>query len=175
VLVPAAAVDDAVRWFEAWMKERKGRLTSTADNEVHYRLHIKPVVGGKHVRDWTRGDLRAVAAYLDAKVAAGEILSKSAANIWGTATKMASDAVKSKVPALRVRDDNPATDVEGPYGGEAREKQYLYPDEFLRLVSCEEIPLRWRRSVALATYLYLRHGEQRALTWPIRTRGCRRG
>lgn len=163
---PAIATGEADRWFDAWIASRKARgLSSTADNEGHFRLHIRPALGGKHVRDWTSDDLRAVVAALDAKIAAGEISPKSASNIYGTATKMVSDACKSKVAALRVRSDNPAKDVTGPDAGEERAKQFLYPSEFLRLVSCEGVPLRWRRAIALAVYLFPRAGELRALKW----------
>jgi hypothetical protein len=32
-------------------------------------------------------------------------------------------------------------------------KQYLYPAEFLALVSCEKVPLKWRQAFAVVTYL----------------------
>lgn len=153
-------------WFDDWEKSRKERgLTSTADNRMHYAGYIKPAVKEKHVRDWTADDVRAIVALLDSKIASGDISPKYASNVWGTATKMCSDAVKSKVAKLRVRLDNPAKDVAGPESGEERAKQFLYPSEFLKLVTCEDVPLRWRRAVAVAIYLYPRAGEQRALAW----------
>lgn len=160
---PDASGDD---WFNAWEKARIARgLTSTADNRFHFTGHIKPAVKEKHVRDWTSDDVRAIVAWLDAKIASGDISAKYASNVWGTATKMCSDAVKSKVAELRVRLDNPATDVAGPESGEERAKQFLFPSEFLKLMTCEDVPLRWRRAVAIAIYLYPRAGEQRALPW----------
>ena len=60
---------------------------------------------------------------------------KYAKNVWGTATKMVGDAVTSKLDALVVRTDDPSSDVEGPTWAR-RAKQYLYPSEFLRFVSC---------------------------------------
>lgn len=130
----------------------------------HYVGFIKPAVKEKHVRDWTSDDVRAIVALLDSKIASDDISAKYASNVWGTATKMCADAVKSKVAELRVRTDNPAKDVAGPES-EERAKQLLYPSEFLKLVSCEDLPLRWRRAIVVAIYLYPRAGEQRALAW----------
>jgi integrase len=42
---------------------------------------------------------------------------------------------------------------------------YLYPSEFLALVSSELVPLEWRRIIALSTYLFPRAGELEALEW----------
>ena len=42
----------------------------------------------------------------------------------------------------------------------------LYPVELVALVSCEALPLELRRLYALVTYLFLRGGELKALTWP---------
>jgi len=78
---------------------------------------------------------------------------------------MFSDACKSKVASLRVRRDNPATDVRGPDRGENKAKQWLYPNEAEALLACADVPLRWRRLYALAIYLYLRPGELAALEW----------
>jgi hypothetical protein len=57
----------------------------------------------------------------------------------------------------------PATDVRGPDRGDDAGEQCLYPSEFLQFVECEQVPLRWRRIVALATYFYPRDAEIRAL------------
>lgn len=78
---------------------------------------------------------------------------------------MCVDAVSSKHDTLRVRDDNPATNVAGPDRGAKTAKQYLYPNELSRFVACEGVPLLWRRIVALMVYLYPRPGELRELRW----------
>ena len=166
--VAGIACDDgsAEAWVDAWLAAKKARgQTSTGDRRAHYLHHIVPVLGAKHVRAWTADGLRALVAALDAKIAAGEIAAKTARNVWGTATKMVGDAARSKVDALRCRTDNPARSVEGPERGEDRSKQFLYPDEFLRVVSCPDVPQRWRRALALAVYLFPRAGELRALRW----------
>ena len=81
------------------------------------------------------------------------------------APKVCKDACTSKLDELRCRTDNPACDVAGPDRGAATAKQCLYPSEFLEFASCEKVPLRWRREVSLAVYLYPRLGELRVLPW----------
>jgi integrase len=165
---PAATVDtnEMTTWFDAWIASKVARgQTSTADPKAHYERHIRAAIGSKHVRDWTADDMRTLVTALDGKVSAGEISAKTASNIYGTATKMVADAVRSKVAALRVRVDNPTKDVEGPDRGDDKAKQFLYPSEFLRLISCADIGLRWRRAIALAIYLFPRAGELSALRW----------
>ncbi len=78
---------------------------------------------------------------------------------------MCADMVNAKKREFRTREDNPCRDVKPPEGGARKAKQYLYPSEFLRFVSCERVPLRWRRAVALAIYTYTRDAELRVLRW----------
>ncbi len=153
-------------WLTTWGAARRSRgLTSVRENEAHYTKHVEPVMDERHVRDWTSDDMRKLAAALDRKVQDGEIAWKTAWNVWATATRICRDACASKIEALRVRADNPARDVEGPDRGASKSKQYVYPSEFLKFVWCEDVPLRWRRQVALAIYLFPRAGELRVLRW----------
>ncbi len=78
---------------------------------------------------------------------------------------MCADMMSAKKRDFRVRDDNPCRDVKPPERGARKAKQYLYPSEFLTFVSCEDVPLRWRRAVALAVYTYTRDAELRVLRW----------
>lgn len=48
---------------------------------------------------------------------------------------------------------------------ELAEATYLFPSEFFTLMSCEEIPLDWRRLIALSVYFGTRARELQALTW----------
>jgi len=165
----AAALDElATRpngpWFKGWLAEREARgFTSTRENESHYRLHIGPSTDGAHVSDWTRDTLRKLSRDLDAKVQAGGMAWKMATNIWGTATKMCDDAAASKHDQIKCRDDTPSDGVRGPDRGDELGLQFLYPSEVSKFVSCSDVPLRWRRLVALAVYLYPRDSELRAL------------
>ncbi len=158
-----AGADD---WYDAWEKSRKAKgLTSTRDNRSHYAFHVRPALGGKHVRDWTADDMRQLVHVLDGKVRADAINWKYALNVWGTATRMARDAISSKVDSLRVRTIDPCLGVEGPDRGQQKAKQFLFPSEFLEFVSCADVPLKWRLAVTLAVYLYPRDGELRVLRW----------
>jgi integrase len=88
---------------------------------------------------------------------------KTAWNIWGEVTDAFREACTSKLGELKVRDDNPATNVQGPDRGDDREKPILYPSEFLALVSCERVPLSRRQAYAVAVYLAGRANELAAL------------
>jgi len=63
------------------------------------------------------------------------------------------------------RGDNPATGVRGPDRGVRKAKQFLFPSEFETFVTCAEVPMHWRRIVAVAVFLYPRAGELRSLKW----------
>jgi integrase len=52
-----------------------------------------------------------------------------------------------------------------PDRGPKTAKQYLYPSEFQRFAACKDVPLAWRRSVAIAIYTFPRAGELRVLRW----------
>jgi integrase len=124
-----------------------------------------PLLGSKPIADVAADDLRAVVEALDETVRREALHWNTARKIWGLVTKLFSDSVRSKIATLRVRKDNPARDVQGPDEGEPTAKQWLYPDEVSALLACPEVPVRWRRLYALATYLYLRPGELAALEW----------
>jgi integrase len=152
-------------WLDAWVADREARGVTTKENLGHYRHHIEAAMGGKHLRDWTDDDFRRLSRELDAKVQRQALNWKTAWNIWSTASRMCKDACRSKLDELRVCTDNPARDVAGPDRGAHTAKQYLYPSEFSRFVACEDVPLNWRRLVALAIYLFPRAGEMRVLRW----------
>lgn len=153
-------------WSDRWVVERELRkLSSAPEDRRTLKNHILPVLGGLAVADVTADDLRGFVAKLDGRVRAGGFAAKTAANIWGIVRAMFRDASRSKQADLRVREDNPAVNVQGPDAGERVELQFLYPSEFLALVLCEKVPLRWRRLYAVATYLGVRAGELAGLQW----------
>jgi len=102
---------------------------------------------------------------LDKKIVKGELAWKTAASVWTLVTSICADMVNAKKREFRTREDNPCRDVKPPERGARKAKQYLYPSEFLKFVSCEQVPLRWRRAVALAIYTYTRDAELRVLRW----------
>jgi len=162
----AARGDSVADYAEAWLVHRKtAGLLSVADDRMRVYKHIVPAIGHLSIKTVGKGDLESLRDTLDTKILSGELAWKTAANIWTLVTAMFRDASAAKRAALRVRDDNPVLGVLPPDKGENKGKQYLYPQEFLRLVSCPEVPLHWRRIYALTTYLCLRSGEIEALQW----------
>ncbi|MGH7270812.1 MAG: hypothetical protein ACREJ3_10320 [Polyangiaceae bacterium] len=55
--------------------------------------------------------------------------------------------------------------MQPPEKTDASTKTFIYPVEFLKLTSCEDVPLAGRELYAVACHLYLRPGELRALVW----------
>jgi integrase len=153
----------AERWFDE--REKRG-LSSVEGDRGRFKLHINPTIGAKPIVGVSANDVRALVEVLDANVRAHDGMHwQSAKKMWGLVTKLFDDACESKTAALRVRADNPTRGVRGPDAGEPTAKQWLYPVEVSALLACDQIPLRWRRLYALATYLYLRTGELAALEW----------
>lgn len=162
---PLVGDAETVREYLArWVAERERRgLRSVKDDRQRMTSHILPLVGDMPIRTITAKDCRAVVAALDAKVTTGVIAWRTALNVWGAFSKMMGDSCGSKSEALRVREDDPTSGVAAPDRGTERSKSYLYPSELLALLSCERVPLRWRRIYALAVYTYTRAGELEAL------------
>jgi integrase len=154
------------QYLERWLDDRDRRGLSGIQRERgSMHVHVSPIIGKKPMTAITRRDLEAIVERLDRAVVDKKIAWKTAIRVWGSTRKLFRDAARSKTQALRVRDDNPASEVAPPDKGTEKAKVYLYPEEFLRLVQCEYIPLEWRRAIALATYLYLRYSELDRLRW----------
>ena len=155
-------------WTSAWCDDRERRgLTSVDDDRGRLRKwvlpRLSPPLGERPFRAIQNSDIRALVEDLDARVIAEELHWKTAKNCWGNITKMCKDAVNSKTAALRVLDVNPCLGVVGPDEGVVKAKAYLYPSEFLAMMVCKRIPIRWRRLFAAAIYTYTRAGEFEAL------------
>ena len=153
------------QWVDRWFQDQAARGIQTDVDRGRLSVHVLPAFGSKPVATISRNDIEAIVDALDRKVMAGEIKWKTASNVWGLITKAFDDAKNAKTRVLRVRDDNPAAGVRGPDRGERTLKQYLYPSEFLAVVSHEDVPLDWACIIAVAVYLYARPGELEALEW----------
>ncbi len=152
----------ATKWH-AW-REARG-LTCVKDDRARLRNHVLDVLGPLDVRKVTRLDLERLVERLDKRISKGEMGWKVAALAWSNVARMFKDACSAKKLDLRVRADNPADNVQPPERGTKKEKQYLWPSEFLALVSCPKVPRRWRVLFSLAVYMYARAGEIEALGW----------
>ena len=153
-------------WAKRWVVAREARgLTSAHDDRGRLATHVEPLIGGKPVTGITRADVEGVVEALDRKVQNEEMSWKTAWNVWAMLSKAFRDAMTAKQRDLRVREDNPCTNVAPPDRGAKKAKQFLYPSEFLALMRCDAVPLEWRRVIALAVYLFPRAGELEALEW----------
>ncbi len=104
---------------------------------------------------------------LDQDVRDDRIGAKTAENIWYTIRAMLRKASRSKNRALRVLDFDPTQGVPPPDPDSAgdKQKQMLFPDEFLALLSCEDVPVARARLYAVALLAHARSAELRALSW----------
>ena len=169
-LVPATPEASALEgeafagWADRWLDHRAARgIGTVADNRSRLKQHVTPLLGGKAMSGITADDLEAVRDALDARIRGGSLSAGTARNVWCNVTSMFRDACRSKTRELRVRADNPATDIEGPDGGDEKPGPFLYPSEFLQLMRCAAVPLAWRQLIAVAVYLGQRASELRAL------------
>ena len=164
--VPAASLETVNEWFERWASAREAKgLASVRNDRGRFTKWISPALGTEPMATVPRRKLEELVQSLDRSVRADALAWKTATNVWGVATKMFTDACRSKVLSLRCRDENPARDVEGPDRGAERSGAYLFPSEFEALLRCERVPVRWKRIFMLTTYLYVRGGELEALEW----------
>ena len=159
--------ETVAQYFDRWKAHRAAHGVRDTDTEVsRFEHHVERHVGRLQIADVTSQNLETLVASLEAKIRGGQLKWKTAVNVWTIVTKMFADAKGGRVRALRVRADNPAAGVAGPDPAlrVQRRKSYLYPTEFLQLLSSEKVPVRWARIYALAVYTYGRAGEQAALT-----------
>jgi integrase len=163
---PGIAAETLTAWSGRWLKYRRERgYSAVRDDESRLRVHVLPTLGARPVAAITRREIEELVQALDRNVQAAEISWKTAINVWAAVTRAFRDACRSKRLDLRVREDNPCSEVEGPDRGAERSKTFLYPSEFMQFVECPRVPIEWRRLVALAVYIGARAGELEALEW----------
>ncbi len=135
-------------------------------NDGAYRTHIQPVLD-KPWEDISPEYCERLRDALDAKALEGKASPKTMFNAWTVFTTAAKAGArqwkKHKAKKLRVRTDNPCLGIAPPDIDDAKELQWIYPNELLKLLSCALVPLEARRLYALAVYLFARAGELKAL------------
>lgn len=159
------SVERVEAYAARWLADREGRIASIEADRARMRIHVLSKIGPLDVRTFDRDDVEALRDDLDTKITKGVLAWKTVASVWTLVTSMCSDMVSAKKREFRTRKDNPCADVKPPERGDKKAKQYLYPSEFLTFVSCEAVPLRLRRGVAIAVYTFVRDGELRELRW----------
>jgi integrase len=166
LLLMAPPFETVTKFADRWHAWRETRgLQCVKDDRARMTNHVLKWIGELDVRTTTRRDLEKLVESLDERILKGEIGWKVAAMAWNNVSRMFKDGCSAKKLDLRVRDDNPAVSVQGPERGMKKGKQYLWPSEFLALITCPKVPLRWRRLFALAVYGYMRAGEIAILGW----------
>ncbi len=143
------------QYFTRWQADRRKHGIRDVDTEnSRFTHHIEPLLGSLRIQEVTSDNLEDLVTQLEKKIAAHAMKFKTANNVWAIASKMFGDAKSSRRRELRVRADNPAANVRGPDPSlhVKRRKSYLYPSEFLQLLSSEKVPVRWARIYALAVY-----------------------
>jgi len=166
--------ETCTRYFGRFLEHRQamGKVRRGRDLESAWDVWIAPEIGGKPIAGITRDDVEDVRDALDNAVAERKkeggragLSGARARNVWSVLTSMMKEACTSKRRDLRVRADNPCATVQPPDKTPGKAKTFVYPMEFLKLVSCADVPRDWRELYAVACYLYLRPGELRALRW----------
>jgi integrase len=167
--VDAAESRETVRhWFHRWLDYLHESGGSSGQYRSNYTTWIDPVIGTKAMEDVTDDELRTFVSSLNRAVREQKIRWKTARNIWATITSAFSKYAGPRGDreiGFVVRADDPTRDIAPPKKGVTTEKVHLYPDEFLKLITCPKVRLKRRRAYAVAIYLYLRPGELEALEW----------
>lgn len=164
--VPVEALETCGDYFDRWSKARAASgVGTTYDDRGRWKKWLAEHLSHKPVAGVTTRDLELVVAALDRHVRARRLAWKTAVHVWGVATKMFDDAVRSKDLDLRARPDNPAREVRGPDRGHTKAGAFLFPTELDALLRAPRVPLARKRLYALAVYLGARAGELRALEW----------
>jgi integrase len=163
---PSIREETVSEWMARWkvVREREG-ISDARKQLSQFRLYVEEDIGTIAMKAVTREDLKSVVKRLDSLVDDENLKWKTAQNIWSFVARAFKDACSSKDESLVVLRANPAEGIRGPDKGTKTAKQYLYPNEFRMLVSCEAVPLWRRRVYAMAVYTYMRAGELDALDW----------
>ena len=149
--------------------------TNTSKKACQWNVWIAPTIGHLPIRSITRDQVEAIRDALDDAArqwakhgeAKGRLAPKSAQNVWSELTSTMAAACSSKKRELRVLTVNPCTSVLPPDRGATRRKPFIYPSEFLSLVTCDDstVSREWKELHTIAVYTYLRPGELRVLRW----------
>ncbi len=126
---------------------------------------ISPHIGALAITGVTSDEIELVRDGLDSAIRAKVLAPKTAQNVWSVLTTAFKAARNAKQRDLRVRTDNPCTDVLPPEDGPSKRKHWVWPNEAAALFSCEAVPLEWRRTYAVAAYTGLRPEESAELRW----------
>jgi integrase len=165
-VAPIPKGETFAHYAERWLQDRDKRGFSAIQGDRRtIEMYICPHIGEKPIADITREDIEILVQHLDDRTARGEWAWRTARRAWRLIRKIFGDACKSKNLDLRARKDNPTNDIAPPDRGDEKAKAFLWPNEFLQLMTCSRIRLSIRRLYAIAIYLYARSAELLVLRW----------
>lgn len=168
--LPAVGPETLARYRER-LNLHRDELGRGKGDPSAWNAWIVPHLGKLPMATVTREHIETFRDLLDSQIATHKrtggkegLSPKRASNVWSEVTITFKSAVSAKKRDLRVRTDNPCTGVEPPERGDSRRKTDIYPSEMTALLA-SAAPLEWREAYAIGSYLFLRPGELRALTW----------
>lgn len=162
--VPTECEETVAEYFKRWNEMRLAKYPRQAKaDESVFRLWVSERLGALPIRRVTREHLIELSHHLDTLAAKGEdFAEKRARNIFSVVAAMFRDAYSHKSAALRVLEANPCDGVPWPERSETQAlKQLLYPNEFLALVECPNVPVLRARLYAVTLYTTTRAAEVR--------------
>jgi integrase len=171
----------AVESVDAWYRRYHEYQRELGRNGQRYawRKCISPRIGHLPWGDVTPELAEQIRDDVDAAVVvwqtegpgrSGGLAGRTAYDLWSLLTGAVRAARTSKRRDLRVLvgRPSPCQDVEPPGDASTRRqrcKTFIYPSEFMQLVTCRRVPRARRALYAIAAYTYLRTGELMVLRW----------
>ena len=169
-LVPAKAepvpmLETVDQWFDRYLPtmicgEGHRRITGNVWNKW-----VSPQIGTKPISTLTRDDLEDVRDRLDRALDAGLIRATTPRNAWSAVTGAMKAASASRDRTLRVHATPLHIGILPPKREPSRQRPWLYPSEWIKLATCEAVPVERRQLYAIALYTGLRPNELRVLQW----------
>lgn len=161
----AAKGEHVGEWFARYLPTVEGGERHRKVIGAQWNKWLLPMLGGKVMAMLTRDDVEDARDHLDAAVDAGQIVGKTALNVWSILTSALKAAVGSRDRTLRVHSAPLHFGILPPRRGLSKRRPWLYPSELARLLACEGVPVEWRQTYAIAAYTGLRPNELRVLQW----------
>ena len=165
--VPGSPTETVSTYAERWLDWRDKRGYTSIDNNRSALkqllcIEVEPniTLAERPIATVSRADCKAVASYLRKCYLEKRFGKLSAYKYWGVLYSMITDSSEEGgEDDLMVRPDNPIRSVKGLDRPQPGTRGCLYASEFLKLITCEQIPLASRRVIVLAVYLQMRASE----------------
>lgn len=140
------ALETADAWFARYLPAKECGNGHRRTTRQWWAMWISPVLGAKPVASLTRDDLEDVRDELDRAIDAGRIRTTTARNVWSIVTSAMKAASAAKDRSLRVHAAPLHFGILPPKRGASRQRPWLFPREWLKLATCEEVPVVERSS-----------------------------